>query len=278
MNYSKQNLQKKSFQGQDLSGADFSGSDLRGADFTGATLTGADFSNSVTGLTNGAKILLFIFTLLISMFSGYIAMLIGSTTQTLLKNPDFNYNLAGYGLIAAFALLIIIAIRKGGVYSLKLLIPFLILVLLASAYMRISGMGTGKGALLAALALSLLVVMVLAGTIARATAGTIASNIIFIIVALGGGMFGKSLGGGLGTVALAVACAVISKRALKNTKGFELIYNIAVKTSSYFGTSFKETDLRNADFRNSEICSTDFSGANLDGINWENSKIKYSQR
>jgi hypothetical protein len=59
--------------------------------------------------------------------------------------------------------------------------------------------------------------MFIVGTIARAAARTL-SNILFMIVALSGGMFGKSVGGGIGTVAMAIACALMSKELLSGAK------------------------------------------------------------
>ncbi len=275
MEYKGQNFQGVSFKGQDLQNVDFSGSDLRGSDFSGANLSNVDFSKSVTGLTMEFSVALFVFALIVSLLSGYIAMLTGETIQILLNDADFNYNLAGYITIVFFVVFIVIAIWKGGIFSFKILIPVFLITLIISSIMKLSELGTGKGALLAALAFFLYVVMIFVGTIARASAGALASNILFLIVALGGGMFGKSLGGGLGTVALAIACAVISKRALKGTKGFEFLYNIALKVSSHFGTSFKNANLSNSNFSNSTIKNTDFSNAKLNGINWENASKLY---
>lgn len=275
MKYNNQDLKRKSFKGQDLQNADFSGSDLRGTDFSGANLSNVDFSKSVTGLTMEFSVALFVFALIVSLLSGYIAMLTGETIQILLNDADFNYNLSGYITIVFFVVFTIVAIWKGGTFSIKILIPVFLITLIISSIVKLSELGSGKGALFAALALFLYYVTIFVGTIARVSAGALASNILFLIVALGGGMFGKSLGGGLGTVALAIACAIISKRALKGTEGFEFLYNIAVKVSSHFGTSFKNANLSNSNFSNSTIKNTDFTNAKLNGINWENTTKLY---
>lgn len=47
--------------------------------------------------------------------------------------------------------------------------------------------------------------MCIVGTIARATANSL-SLIIFIVVGLAGGMYGRSVGGGVGTVIMAISC------------------------------------------------------------------------
>lgn len=70
---------KKSFKNEDHSNADFSGSDLRGADFSGANCAGANFTNVKPGLTTGTAILIFFAALIVSILSGYFAMLTGRT-------------------------------------------------------------------------------------------------------------------------------------------------------------------------------------------------------
>jgi hypothetical protein len=277
MDYSGKNLQGKSFKGENLQNVNFSGADLRGANFSDAMLKGADFSKSKTGMQLYSKILVFIMALVVSLFSGYIAMLAGTTIQSMIKSTDPNLILAGYVTIAFFAVFIGMAIWKG-VFKAFLNVYFIIigLAVVAGLFMVVSGFGTGIGALNGIYALLLMGLMFLVGTIARATAGTLASTILFLIVALGGGMFGKSLGGGLGTVAMALACAYISKQALKKGNKASVLSQIALAISTYFGTSFKNADLSNADFSNAEVNNTNFSKANLTGVNWENTKKQFT--
>jgi uncharacterized protein YjbI with pentapeptide repeats len=122
------------------------------------------------------------------------------------------------------------------------------------------------------LALVLVVVMFVVGTIARATAGAL-SGFLFIIVALSGGMFGKTVGGGIGTVIMAISCAMISKKALKGAPGFEGLQKIAFYFTSKFGTSFRQCHMANADFSQSKtIRNADFSNANIAFVHWGDSK------
>src|SRR5215510_1229055 len=83
-NYSGKNLQEISFKDEDLSYADFSGSDLRGADFSGSNLSGADFKHVKTGITPANTVLIFFIALVVSLLSGYIAMLTGYTIREML--------------------------------------------------------------------------------------------------------------------------------------------------------------------------------------------------
>ena len=88
-------LRGRSFKGADLKYTNFSAADLRGADFTGANLTGADFSKSLTGMKMSSKIILFFLALTISLFSGYLAMLLGTTVQGMIKSTDWHEHYAG---------------------------------------------------------------------------------------------------------------------------------------------------------------------------------------
>jgi Pentapeptide repeats (8 copies) len=114
--------------------------------------------------------------------------------------------------------------------------------------------------------------MLIVGTAARAAAGTLSSTILFVIVALGGGMFGKSVGGGIGTVIMAISCALISKRALSGAKGFEGLRRIAFAITSTFGTSFRNAKLFKANFAGSKIRNSDFSDADISSVNWGDAK------
>jgi hypothetical protein len=272
MENSKKSLQGKSFKGQNLPAADFSGADLRGADFTGAVLTNANFSKCRTGLKTSSVVLVFIFALAISLLSGYFAMLTGATIQLMLKSPENGIVTAAYITLALILIFIVLIIWKGGFNTLILIVITIFSAVLAGLIFWLTGLGTGIGSLYASLALILFVIMVFVGITARATAGTLSSTIIYLIVAIGGSVFGKSLGGGIGTVVLAISCAVISKRVLAGKDDLPMIKKIALTVGSYFGTSFRNADLTGVDFSESVIKNTIFTGAKQSGIKWENSK------
>ena len=94
--YSNKNLQKTSFRNEDLSYAIFSNSDLRGADFSDTNLTGANFTHVRTGITPLNIILIFIAALIVSLISGYFAMLAGHAIHQLLASKDQNARIVGY--------------------------------------------------------------------------------------------------------------------------------------------------------------------------------------
>jgi uncharacterized protein YjbI with pentapeptide repeats len=268
---SNKNLQKGSFVNEDLTGADFSGSDLRGADFTGADLTDANFSQARTGITPGNVALLFIIALAISLLSGFIAVLAGISIRKMLLSDVERVKLAGVVSMCLMFLFIIYAYFKGvGTAIAGLIVPVLIVAILVGAINLILGVDTAP-MLYLILSLVLIVVMVIVGTAARAAAGAL-SGIIFVVVALSGGIFGKNLEGGIGTVIMAIACAMISKRALSGAKGFDGLKMIACYITSKFGTSFRQSKLTNAKFSKSRIRNADFTEADLSNVDWDGLK------
>lgn len=277
LEYTGMDLRGRSFRGADLKYTNFSGADLRGADFTGANLMAADFSNSITGMKISTRILIFLGALVISLFSGYIAMLVGTTVQGMAKSVDKNEQIAAYitsGFIIIFAAF---ASWKGLFKALRWMLPFLIAIpVVLGLFMVIAGFGSGKGAFLGIYAMMMMACMFVVGTISRATAGTLASGILFIIVAVGGGIFGRTVGGGIGTVVMALTCAYISKHALKTENPGSLLRKIALTMGTYFGTSFRGANLTQANFSEAVIQNTDFSKADLSGVNWSKVKKLYT--
>lgn len=270
--YSNKNLQNTSFRNEDLSYAIFTNSDLRGADFSGADLTGANFTHVRTGITPMNTVLIFIAALIVSLISGYFAMLAGTTIQGMLVSKDPNIRKVGIATIVIIILFIGYAWWKGTGRAIKnLIIPVALLAAVLGLIYVIFRLGTGYGILYQLFALLCVVIMFVVGTIARATANTL-SVILFLIVAVSGGMFGKSIGGGVGSVVMALACAQISKRALSDAIGFETLRKIAFSVTKRLGTSFRNTKLTETDFSRSKIHNADFTNANLSLVNWGDSK------
>jgi len=270
--YSNKNLQNKSFKNEDLSFASFSNSDLRGVDFSGANLTSANFTHVKTGITPLNTALIFLAALIVSLISGYFAMLAGRTVHEMLASKDQNVRIAGIGTIVVTILFILYAWRKGTGKAIKnLIIPFALVAAVVGVIYTVFRLGTGFGILYQLFALLFVVIMFVVGTIARATANTL-SVILFIIVAMSGGMFGKSIGGGVGSVILALACAQVSKRALSDAKGFELLRKIAFYVTKRIGTSFRNTKLAEANFSQSKLHNADFTNADLTFVRWGDSK------
>jgi len=270
--YFNKNLQKLSFRNEDLSSASFSGSDLRGADLSGSNLMGASLTNVRTGITPMNVVLIFIFALAVSLLSGYVAAEVGHIIRQMLIDTQQKVRVAGIITIVLLVLFLIYFLWKGGNNAIRnLIIPTIIAAIAMGVIAKISGLGTGKGMLYLVFATIMATVMVYVGTISRAAAGSL-SNILFTIVALAGGMFGKSIAGGIGPVIFAVFCALISKKALSGAKGFDALRKVAFYVTTKFGTSFRHANLTNADFSHSRIHNADFTGAAIANVNWGDAK------
>src|SRR5690349_18639008 len=111
--YSNKNLQKAVFRDLDLRDANFAGSDLRGADFTGSNLTNANLSGTRIGITPVNVALLFLFALVVSALSGYIAMLAGNTMQQMIASENEDIRAAGYVTVGVAVLFIALSYWRG---------------------------------------------------------------------------------------------------------------------------------------------------------------------
>ena len=201
--YSGKNLQGQSFKDQNLKNANFSGADLRGANFSNANLENADFSKAITGMKIQNSILLFIISLLISLLSGYIAMLVGITMKSMLLSDETTMQVSGYLTLGYFTVFIGFALWKGLFKAIKKVLFIMILLsVLLGLFGYVTGLGSGGGAVKGVFALLMITLMFLVGTISRASAGTLASNILFLIVGVAGSVFGRLSAVDLGQLCL----------------------------------------------------------------------------
>jgi len=266
--FSDRDLQGMSFVNQDLRYSSFVNSDLRGADFSGANVSGVDFSLVKTGITPLHVAFIFMIALLISLLSGYVAMLGGLTVQKMMASENEQVRMAGFMAVVISILFILYTGWKGGGNAIKnVIVPAMLLALFLSLTAYLSGFGTGMGMLYLVLAVLLIVVMFVAGTIARAVAGTV-SNLLFLIVAFSGGLFGKSIGGDISTVVLSLASAHISKKALSGADGFTFLRKLTIFITRKFGTSFRNARMVNARFFRAKIHNADFTGTDISLVNW----------
>src|SRR5262249_45311154 len=145
--FSNKNLRGASFKSEDLSHARFHGSDLRGADFTGSNLSGADLTDVKTGIAPATKFWIFLVALIISLLSGYVAMLAGYTLQTMFHSGDNNVKFAGIVCTVVIILFIAFSIWKGVDQALiHLVLPVMVTAGLVGVVAYVSGVGTGMGA------------------------------------------------------------------------------------------------------------------------------------
>lgn len=270
--YSNRNLQNTSFVNEDLRYSNFTNSDLRGVDFTGANLNGVDFTGVKTGISPVNVLWMFVVAMLVSLLSGYLAMLGGVVVQALVLSKQEHERMAGTLSILIMILFVIYSWRKGGHLAFRtFFIPLIVFAIMIGLIIYLSGIGTGRGMLYLGLSLLLVGIMFITGTVARTIAGSL-SNIYFFIVAFSGELFGKSVGGEIGTIVLAILCALISKRAVSGAEGFHFLKYIALYVTRKYGTSFRNAKMTNARFADSKLRNVDFSFTDVSLINWGNAR------
>lgn len=270
--YSNRNLQNASFVDQDLRYSNFSNSDLRGANFSGANLNGVDFTGIKTGIPPVKIAWMFLVAMIISLLSGYLAMLGGKAVQMLLYSKAENERTAGTFTIIITILFIGCSWWIGGGCTIRsLLIPVVIFFFLAGLVIYWTGLSTGKDMFYLGLSLVLTIILFTTGAVAQVMAGVL-WNILLFVVAITGILFGKSVGGGIGTIVLAILLAIISKRALSNEQGFHLLQGIALYLTGQLGTSFRCTKMANTRFNQSKLRYIDFSYTDITLINWGNAQ------
>lgn len=114
LNFSRANLQGKSFKGQDLTGADFSYSDIRGADFSDAILVGTNFTHTIAGLQSYREMWLIFCSMLLSLSSGIGAIIMGYYLKTFLITPiDEATYIFAISALLLFAVICVVILRQG---------------------------------------------------------------------------------------------------------------------------------------------------------------------
>jgi hypothetical protein len=270
-NYANKNLRNASFRNEDLSNANFAYSDLRGAHFDGANLNNVDLTHVKTGIPPLTRMAIFIVTLAASVISGYFAALTAQTVHKMLVSSDAHVKLAGIITLVTIALFLLYSYWKGGQAIRFLLLPAAVFATVAGIVVYSLGIGSGQGALFMVISFLLMAVLFIVGTVARALAGSL-SNVLFLVVAISGSVVSKNLSGGVGTVVVAITCALVSKRAMQGVKGFEGLRKITSMATAKFGTSFRNSQLAGANFSCSTLRNSDFSGADTLSAKWGNAK------
>jgi hypothetical protein len=271
-NFSNMDLRGVSFRFQNLSHASFSGSDIRGADFTGANLLGADFTDVRTGITPGKTWWIFLGALALSAGSAYVAVLAGQSIQTMFLSTDVYVKRAGLACLLVIILFMGFSMWKGvdDVFR-YMVLPVIVVAGLAGLFSAFYGEGSWVAAIYIGLSVLLVIVMFIIGTVARTAAGSM-SAIMFLVVAVFGTAVGRGLGGGIGTVLMAISCMVISRRALRGDEGFTKLLWVSELITRHFGTSFRDSRLTAVNFSGSTIRNCDFSDAEISLVHWGASK------
>lgn len=260
------NLRGRNFQGQDLAGANFSYADIRGANFTKANLKSANFSHAQAGLQRGWAIFLVFVSCLVSGVGGFFWAFNGYLVSLIFNGSSLNNQISGWTALIAIIGFSLIIICQG---------------IEAKAFTRavtIAGVLAGALTLVGAFAASVAIGFAVAGAVAFAVAGAfavafagaftsafvLAGALTFIVAGAFAGLF--ATGGILFSI-------YIARKAMKGSKKYSLIRNLAIVFAAMGGTSFRGADLSDAEFTAAMLKSTDFRNAILTNTSWHQAKM-----
>lgn len=278
--FSGHNLRGRSFKGQNLEGANFSYADIRSADFTGANLRNANFSHAKAGLQRRWVIVLVLFSLLLSVVSGWTGAIGGVLIGNLLRNsniaslftciislivlPVFFILTFYQDLVVALGILAVsaaIVAAMVGVVAIVIGVPLSEAVSLAGSA---AGIIAGGGIVAGSAAIAVAVAGVAAGSLLQVAVGGVAISIATAGVAVGG----KAVAGAMPIAALVSGIGTgiavyVGWYALAGNNKQTFIRNIALTVAAWRGTSFYTANLSGVNFNKATLKKTNFVKANL---------------
>jgi uncharacterized protein YjbI with pentapeptide repeats len=276
--FSGENLRGRSFKGQDLTCVNFSYADIRGADFSSAILREANFSHAIAGLQRRWAIGLVIFSLLLSVVSGWISAVGMAYVEVFLVNNSLSDVFVGVNsLIMMLAVFLNTTIRQGLGTALGFLTaPATVAVLVAGAVAAAETETVTAAEAVAAVAFMTAAAIVTAA-VASAVASAVAGGgrgavIVAATVIVAGG------GAGEGAVTVAIAGAVVAlstyvnQRALCGDEKQAFVRRVAVAIAATGGTSFRKADLTDGNFTQATLKNTNFRNAILTRTCWFQAK------
>jgi uncharacterized protein YjbI with pentapeptide repeats len=302
--FSRQNLQGRSFKGQNLTDANFSYADIRGADFTNALLNCANFSYAKAGLQRHWAIFWVSVSFFLAALSALTSVSANGILRVQLSNPVFEQNalLLALLLLGLLSIFVLIAARQGlTVVAAALASTLVVAGIVATAGSAVAlwndttvvSLASGLGG---SLTVAVGTAGVITGTIAVVGIVTEQSiTTVVMIVALIGGILGAIIrvlvrGGGealfstsmgLGNWAVldlvwawgwawgvAFLGSFMGWRTVKGDDNFSLIRKVAIALASIGGTSFRNANLTEANFTSAKLKNTDFRKAILIRTRW----------
>lgn len=264
----------RSYRGQDLDGADFRSADIRGFDFSGASLRGADLRGARAGRPALSNLLAVASALAVSVLLGAAAGLAGRILQRMVGSDDPGVRVVGVLIAASLAVIMVSSLWKGIAYAVRhTLPPIAAIAVIGGGIVLATGTGTGIGALAMLAFLAVTVAFVALGALARAVAGT-THLLLFVVAAVSGAVAGRVVGGGLVAAAVAIASAIIGRRALTGSGAYPVLVRETAELACLGGTRFRGADLTDARFDDAHLESTDFRGAVLADTHFDGATIR----
>jgi uncharacterized protein YjbI with pentapeptide repeats len=284
-NFRRQNLSGLSLIGQNLAEADFSGANLRGARFDRSILKEANFTGVQVGLRKQDEIFLSLLFLIIVAILAIGAGLVGTLLNLELRGltSAFEEITAGWAmvfLLLGFAILSVLEGLKSG--FIVFAIAFLVAVSVAAVGPIVSTV-INPIAFAVSSAIAIAITIVSSVTALTVSATILALSIwrsinlqVAILTLLTYGVIfnGIVYATNIVTSVVPVVPAVmlltlyLGWRAFQGDPRQSQIRRLAVRLTTGWGTSFRNTDLTSADFSDVQLRNTHFEGANLTRVRW----------
>jgi hypothetical protein len=255
--------------GRDPEDADFSGKDLRGADFTGANLRAANFSNATLGVAPRVGVMLLVIGILISVGAG---VAIGWSVDGLrhrISADRWDEVAEGSSVALILVILVAVIIWKGFDLAFKVVVAVYFTMLVINVVANLIWDEVEYVRMLRATAIVIfLVLAVAAGIFGRVVGGVFGSWSIAVVAVLGGLASGR-FEGGLAGILVAISLVTISKRAVRGDPRDRSLRKEAHRLIHRWGTSFRDADLTGADFTGVNVSLCDLRGATVVGVKWD---------
>lgn len=226
----------------------FRQADLRGADFTRARLARADFTGATLGIPPAAGLVVVLAALAVAAAAGVVVGLVAGDVREIAFSPGWVNRARGVGFLL-LALLFVGALWAKGLRPalLVLVVSAGVLALVGLVVVSVQGEYEPMVTLRLAGLTAVITAVFLGGVIARILGGT-TSTAGLTVVAVTGGLVAGRTGGGIGALLLALAMAVMAKRALRGDGRARPVHRLARRIVAPLGTRFDGADVREATF------------------------------
>ena len=255
--------------GQDLEGADFSGKDVRGADFTGVNLRSANFQNATLGVAPRVGVVMLGIALLLSLAAG---VAIGWSVNGLrhrISADQWDEVAEGSAMAVILVVLVAVIIWKGFDLAFKVVVVVYFALLVVNIVANLIWDEVEYVRMIRATAIVIFLVLAVATGIFGRVIGGVFGSWSIAVVAVFGGLASGRFEGGLAGIVVAISLVAISKRAVRGDPRDRTLRKEAHRLIHRWGTSFRDADVTGVDFTGANVSLCDLRGATVVGVKWD---------
>ena len=210
----------------------------------------------------------------LSVGIGLVAGIYGRNLRAMYASDELRLRIAAWFVTVMLLAFIVAGIARGLEFATRKVLPVAaVLAVVAAVIVVIAGVGTGRGALLALMFVTLAAFIVVLSVPVRAIAGT-AGKVFFALVAVAGGLAGGATGGGLVAATIAIGAMVMARRSAKVEGDYPLLARTIAAIASRGGTRFCNANLAGANLADAQLVACDFRGAELTGAHFDRATVR----